>query len=198
MILFSSALASRLFIRFQHAGFSLEKVIFCRSFFSVDFTDIETGPTLAEAIELATFPDISGKPAHEREKWFDEYLTAILRRDLHMITKFEEFCILLMLRLLASRTGELEDDAAIAHHLKLDLETVEIYRSTFRPAFLSFELRPWRRNDRSRTVKSSKGYIADTLLLRHLLDRRFEDNHGKSAQLNLFDRIPDDPAPSME
>ena len=41
--------------------------------------------------------------------------------------------------------------------------------------FLNFDVEPWFRNIGKRLVKSPKGYLADTLLLCHMLDLDIED-----------------------
>lgn len=56
----------------------LGKGDFPERFFSVDFADARGGPTLGEAIESATFPEVSGEPAQKREEWFDGYIPATL------------------------------------------------------------------------------------------------------------------------
>lgn len=143
--------------------------------FSADFADLGKGPVLSEAIEFATFPEISGKPAHEREEWFDGYLTTILQRDVRTVAELEKIGTLpRLLRVLAARAGKLMNDSEIARDVGLNPVTSKSYRGILQAMFLSFDVGPWYRNVGKRLVKSSKGYIVDTLLLCHLLDRDFE------------------------
>ena len=143
--------------------------------FSADFADLGKGSALSEAIEFATFPEISGKPAREREEWFDGYLTTILQRDVRTVAELEKIGTLpRLLRVLAARAGKLMNDSEIARDVGLNPVTSKSYRGILQAMFLSFDVGPWYRNVGKRLVKSSKGYIVDTLLLCHLLDRDFE------------------------
>ena len=148
--------------------------------FSADFADLGKGPALGEAVESATFPEVSGKPALEREEWFDGYLTTILQRDVRTVAELEKIGILpRLLRVLAARAGKLMNDAEIARDVGLNPVTSKSYRGILQAMFLSFDVGPWYRNVGKRLVKSSKGYMVDTLLLCHLLDRSLEGPSGR-------------------
>ncbi len=163
---------------------------FLERLFSADFADIKTELTLTEAIELATFPDISGKPAHDRKKWFDDYLTTIIQHDSRIVAELKQTLVLQeLLMLLAARTGKLNDDATIAQDLGLSPFISKKYRHILESMFLSFEVRPWRQEVKNNTMKSSKEYIVDQLLFSHLLDCRLDGTQSKPIQLNLFDQI---------
>lgn len=155
---------------------------FPQRLFSADFADVGSGPTLGEAIGSATFPEISGEPARRREEWFDGYLTTILQRDVRTIAELEKIGILpRLLRALAARAGRLMNDAEIARDVGLNPVTSKSYRGILQAMFLSFDVEPWYRNVGKRLVKSAKGYITDTLLLCHLLDRSLEDLRGRRS-----------------
>ena len=153
---------------------------FLQRLFSADFADMENVPALDEAIESATFPEISGKPARERGEWFDGYLTTILQRDVRTVAELEKIALLpRLLRVLAARAGKLMNDAEIARDVGLNPVTSKSYRGILQAMFLSFEVGPWYRDVGKRLVKSSKGYIVDTLLLCHLLDRDLKGPRGR-------------------
>jgi hypothetical protein len=148
--------------------------------FSVDFADVEDELTLGEAMESATFPEISGKAAHNRGEWFDGYLTTILQRDVRTVAELEKIGLLpRLLRVLAARAGKLMNDAEIARDMGLSPVTSKSYRGVLQAMFLGFDVEPWYRNVGKRLVKSAKGYIIDTLLLCHLLDRDLEGPRGR-------------------
>ncbi len=148
--------------------------------FSADFADMGNGPTLSEAIQSATFPEISGKPARKRAEWFDGYLTTILQRDVRTVAELEKIGLLpRLLRVLGARAGKLLNDAEIAHDMGLNPVTSKSYRGILQAMFLGFDVQPWYRNIGKRLVKSAKGYIIDTLLLCHLLDRELEGPRGR-------------------
>ncbi|MCY4261937.1 MAG: DUF4143 domain-containing protein, partial [Candidatus Dadabacteria bacterium] len=120
------------------------------------------------------------KPVLKREEWFNGYLTTILQRDVRTIAELEKIDLLpRLLRVLAARAGKLMNDAEIARDMGLNQVTSKSYRSILRAMFLSFDVRPWYRNVGKRLMKSSKGYIMDTLLLCHLLDRDIASPRGR-------------------
>ncbi len=148
--------------------------------FSADFADVGDELTLGEAMESATFPEISGEPAHKRTEWFDGYLPTILQRDVRTVAELEKISLLpRLLRILAARAGKLMNDAEIARDMGLNPVTSKSYRGILQAMFLGFDVEPWYRNVGKRLVKSAKGYIADTLLLCHLLGRDLEGPHGR-------------------
>ena len=180
----SDSLVGRMSIRTLYPFSACEvfstKGDFPERLFSADFADVGNVPMLGEAIRSATFPEISGKPEHEREEWFDGYLTTILQHDVRTVAELEKIGILpRLLRVLAARAGKLMNDAEIARDVGLNPVTSKSYRGILQAMFLSFDVGPWYRNVGKRLVKSSKGYIVDTLLLCHLLDRSLEGLRGR-------------------
>jgi len=157
---------------------------FLERIFNLDFAGIKTDKMpLNDVMRLATFPEISGKPSRVRSEWFDGYLTTMLQRDVRMLSELEKIAVLpTMLRLLAARAGSLINDASIARDAGLNPVTSKSYRAILQAMFLTFDVQPWFRNISKRLVKSPKGYLADTLLLCHLLEWNLDD---------LCDRRPD-------
>lgn len=148
---------------------------FLTRLFKVDFA-FEGKRPLNEAVCAATFPEISGKGTHERSDWFEGYLTTLLQRDVRMLAELEKITLLpTLLRILATRAGNLMNDAEIARDIGLNPVTSKSYRAILQAMFLTFEVRPWYRNIGKRLVKSPKGYLIDTLLLCHLLDWDLEN-----------------------
>lgn len=149
---------------------------FLNNLFSADFSKIKSDISLNEVICAASFPEISGKKVRARKEWFEGYLTTILQRDVRMIAELEKIGLLpVMLRILASRAGNLINDANISRDIGLNAVTSRSYRKILEAMFLSFEVPPWYRNIGKRLVKSAKGYLIDSLLLCHLLDWELDD-----------------------
>ncbi len=139
--------------------------------FSLDFADIEDSPSVNDVIRSATFPEISGKPKRECDEWFDSYRMTILQREARIIGEVEKIDLLpKLLRILAARAGDLINDENIARDMRLKLTASKKYRGVLKAMFLTHDVLPWYRNIGKRLVKSSKGYLVDTLLLCHLLD----------------------------
>lgn len=158
---------------------------FLGSLFAADFSVLWGGGIpLGEVICSATFPEISGKGSRGGGEWFDGYLTTILMRDVRVIAELEKIGLLpTMLRILASRAGSLMNDAAISRDMGLNAVTSKSYRGILQAMFLCFDVRPWYRNIGKRLVKSSKGYLVDSLLLCHLLDWNLDDLRRQKPDL---------------
>lgn len=142
-----------------------------------DFDGInDRGLTITDAIKLATFPEIALKNARERTIWFDGYLTTILQRDVRQLADLEKISVLPnLLRILATRAGNLLNDSDIARDIGLNPVTSKFYRNVLKMMFLNFDVPPWFRNIRKRLVKAPKGFLIDTLMLCHMLDLDLED-----------------------
>lgn len=153
--------------------------------FSKDFSHLTNGDiTLEEAIRLATFPEISGKNGAAQNIWFDGYTTTILQRDVRMLLELSKITLLpSLLRILAARAGSLINDADIARDIGLNPITAKTYRKALQAMFLSFDVTSWYKNITKRLVKSSKGYLIDTLLLCHALGYEVEDLQLKNSIL---------------
>lgn len=147
------------------------------SMFNLDFSGIsDRGLGISDAIKLATFPEIVGKGGKERSIWFDGYLTTILQRDVKMLAGLEKTSALPnLLRLLATRAGNLINDSDIARDAGLNSVTGKFYRNMLKMMFLNFDVQPWLRNTGKRLVKAPKGYLVDTLMLCHMLDLNLKD-----------------------
>ncbi len=157
---------------------------FIQRLFQADFAPITKDITLPNAIGTATFPEISGKEMRAYSEWFDGYLTTILQRDVKLLAELEKIGRLpTMLRVLAARAGKLMNDADIARDVGLNSVTSKNYRVILQTMFLCFDLQPWYRNINKRLVKSSKGYLLDTLLLCHLLDWNIDDLKARKPEL---------------
>lgn len=142
-----------------------------------DFADLDDrGLNIVDAIKAATYPEIANKDLQTRNNWFDGYLTTILQRDVRLIADLEKVTVLPnLLRILASRAGNLINDADISRDAGLNPVTGKFYRSILKMMFLNFDVAPWFRNLNKRLVKSSKNFLTDTMLLCYMLDLNLED-----------------------
>lgn len=155
----------------KSSGSGLERLL------SMNFSGMDDkGLTLVQAISMATFPEIADKSGAERRIWFDGYLNTMLQRDVKMLAELEKISALpTLLRILAIRAGNLLNDSDISRDLGLTSVTVKSYRNILKMMFLSFDIAPWHRNVGKRLVKSPKGYLADSLMLCHMLDMDIAD-----------------------
>lgn len=143
---------------------------FIHRLFNQDFQADNTKHKIIDIMYHATFPEIANASINERTTWFDGYLTTILQRDVRALAEIEKLSVLPnLLRILANRAGGLINDAEISRDAGLNTVTCRNYKTLLKMLFLTLELAPWYRNIGKRLVKSSKGYVIDTLLLCHLL-----------------------------
>jgi predicted AAA+ superfamily ATPase len=145
--------------------------------FSMDFSGMDSrGVSVAEAIKGATYPEIFDKEHKEITTWFDGYISTILQRDVKMLADLEKISVLpSLLRVLASRAGNLINDADLSRDVGLNAVTGKFYRNILKMMFLTIDVPPWYRNIGKRLVKSSKGYLIDTLFLCYLLGLKLEE-----------------------
>ena len=149
---------------------------FLERLFSLDFADTKDSLPVNDVIQLATFPEISGKPTDEYGEWFDGYRVTIIQREGRVIGETGRIDLLLkLLRILATRPGDIVNDEKIARDMGLKLAAVRGYRDTLRAMFLTHDVSPWRRDIRRRLIRAPKGYLVDTLLLCHLLELDLAD-----------------------
>jgi predicted AAA+ superfamily ATPase len=153
--------------------------------FTLDFTNIDDrGIKLTDAIKLGTFPEISHKDAKDRSTWFDGYITTILQRDVKQLSELDKISVLPnLLRVLATRAGNLMNEADIARDVKLNPVTAKSYRTVLKNMFLTFDVAPWYKNIGKRLVKAPKGYFTDTLLMCHMLGLDIDDIEKNKPEL---------------
>lgn len=144
--------------------------------FSMDFSGLDVrNISLMEAIKAATYPEIFDKEDKGINIWFDGYVSTILQRDVKMLADLEKISVLpSLLRVLASRAGNLINDADLSRDVGLNAVTGKFYRNILKMMFLTIDVPPWYRNIGKRMVKSSKGYLIDTLFLCYLLGLKLE------------------------
>jgi predicted AAA+ superfamily ATPase len=126
--------------------------------------------SLVEKIKSATFPEISLSRNINADRWFDAYITTLLRRDIKEIANIEKPAdIPIMLEILASRTGSLINESSISRDCNVNLMTFRRYRGIPENMFVMNRVFPWFRNIGKRFVKSTKNYFTDTYMLCNLL-----------------------------
>lgn len=137
-----------------------------------DFSGIkhDSSHTLLEVMEAASYPELLHLPPDARETWFRNYVNKITLDDPQHIYRLEKAEYMpVLLQALATRVGNLINDADLARDAGLNPVTARTYRGLLGGTFITNFLRPWFRNINKRLVKAGKIYFHDTLLLAHLL-----------------------------
>ena len=122
----------------------------------------------ADSIATGGYPEVLRRT--RRNRWFSSYLESIIARDIRDITEVSRTDeIRQLLRLLASRTGSLENIANISKNSGIPKTTVKRYMSLLEAVFLYQPLEPWHRNIGKRAIKARKAHIGDTGIATWLL-----------------------------
>lgn len=126
-----------------------------------------------ELLEMAFrggYPEAITFDTRERRKWYLDYLSALLERDLKDIahiarlTAMEE-----LIKILAGWSSKLIDISAIGAGLSIQRPTVESYINALEVLFLIERVPPWTHTDYDRVGKHSKLYMCDSGLMTSIL-----------------------------
>jgi len=99
---------------------------------------------LLDVIKNSTFPEIALDKGINRIKWFDDYLTTIIQRDVKTLSDIRHpEKIVTLLSVLSHRPGAIMNDSTICSDVGLDRKTYEKYKAQILNTFLAFEVRPW-------------------------------------------------------
>jgi len=145
--------------------------------FTKDFSKIKTeSENLTRTIRSASFPELTQMPDKMIDSWFRNYVQKITLEDPKNIYNLEKAEYMpVLLQSLATRAGNLLNDANLGREIGLNSVTTRNYRALLNNTFVTYNLRPWYRNFTKRLVKSNKIYFHDTLLLCYLLQSTPED-----------------------
>lgn len=137
------------------------------------------------------YPQALLAPSAQRRRIFADYVTSTLTRDLRDIAdarKLDEMPRLL--RLLASRSGNLFVARNVASELGLTYETVQTYTRLLETVFLVRTVPAWRPGIGGREIHTPKVYLVDTGLLASALgadeQRVAEDDQFTGKLLENF------------
>lgn len=116
------------------------------------------------------YPSVQGLDQGELPIWFESYMTTILYRDvqdLAHITGLSEFPKLL--RVLATRVGNLLNIADISRSIDIPPTTLHRYFVLLQTLYITYLAQPWFINMGKRLTKTPKIYLLDSGFLSYLL-----------------------------
>jgi uncharacterized protein len=127
------------------------------------------GPVVSR-IAAGGYPEARKRSGSRRDRWFANYVTTTLDRDLRDISDAHKLDQMpRLLRLLASRAANLLNSNEVSKRLSLEHKTVRAYTGLLETVFLARVLPAWRPSIGSREGATPKIYIVDSGLLAHLL-----------------------------
>lgn len=117
------------------------------------------------------FPDALKAPNdHLRSKWFDNFVSTYLNRDLLLLGLNASPTIIRNLwSMIAHLNGQLFNASTLARSLGVTVPTVKRYVDFLEEAFLLKSLHPYTYNISKRLTKSPKIYLTDTGIFHHLI-----------------------------
>ncbi len=130
---------------------------------------------LYQTIIRGGYPLVQNYDDEGREEWFNSYITMILQRDVQDLAAISAISEMPhLLRLLASRVGNLLNVAELGRTTGIASTTLHRYMTLLETVFLVVFQPAWHSNLGKRLTKSPKTYLVDTGLLSFLLDIRIE------------------------
>lgn len=142
--------------------------------------------TRQQYIQLVTgggFPLALARPAGAgRNRWFDDYVTLVLERDVRELARIRQREQLpLLLRRVAAQTAQVLNVNAAASVLGMDRTVASDYLRLLEAAFLIHRLPAWGTTLRARAAGSPKVHLVDSGLAARLLRLSPERLEGKDA-----------------
>jgi uncharacterized protein len=137
----------------------------------------------------ASFPELLTLDTHAlRHTWCNSYVNTILQRDVRALVEIEKIKALPdLLRLIATRTGGLLNEAGLSRDTQLNHMTIKKYRILLESLFLTLSIPAWSKNLGKRLIKAPKLYIHDINILLYLLNT--ELTHLPIQNPTLFGQI---------
>ena len=129
------------------------------------------GKDLAKRIVKGGYPAMltRGTP-RRRAEWYRNYITTMIQRDVHDLSRIHSMDSLpRLLTLAAGQTARLLNVAMLAGPFQLSRPTIQDYLALLTGVFLMERLPPWHNNRMKRLVKAPKVHIGDTGLACALL-----------------------------
>lgn len=136
---------------------------------------------LLERLLAGGFPDaVIRTSARRRAAWFDNYIQAVLQRDVRELANIEQLTeIPNLLALLATRSGTLLNFAELSRTAAIAQSTLKRYFALLEMLFLVVRVPSWERNAGKRLVKAPKVFLPDSGLLNYLMGTTLESLSAK-------------------
>lgn len=117
------------------------------------------------------YPSIQNTTQETRQRWMQAYINSVLYRDIKDLAQIEKLTQLPnILKVLATRAGNLLNVAEISRELKMVDKTLHRYIALLETIFLISIQLPWSNNTTTRFIKSPKVYLVDSGLLAFLFN----------------------------
>lgn len=149
-------------------------------------SESEGRATHAERIAAGGFPSVIARSERRRNAWFEDYLAALVTRDIPDLVAVRRPDLLPVLLVhLAAGSGSLISMRPLARALAADEKTVRAYVRLLELLHLIVSVPAWTPGFAARAVRAPRLFVEDSGLLTHLLDAdatRISSDDGLSGR----------------
>ena len=143
--------------------------------------------TLVERVAAGGYPEPLTRTAARARRWYSQYTTAILDRDVRDIATIRDSGDLRrLLEMCAIRTATLLNSASLATDLGIARATLDGYFAILERMFLVRRLPAWHSNASRRLIKAAKLHVVDTGLGAALASLSPQDLNGSREKFGLL------------
>jgi uncharacterized protein len=130
------------------------------------------------------YPEVLKFSQRSRRSWHEDYIAALLERDLKDIAKIERHRAMQeLIKILCAWTGKYIDISSIGSHLSLSRNTLNSYINALEALFIVERVEPWTKVDYQRVGRQDKLFICDSGLACSLLRWRIDQVHMDSDRI---------------
>jgi predicted AAA+ superfamily ATPase len=124
-----------------------------------------------DSITVGGFPPVLTRSTFaSRSRWFDDYLSLSLERDVQELSKIRQAASLpSLLAKLAGQTGQVLNITRAASDVRLDVKTADSYLRLLEAIFLLYRLPAWGNTLTARSTASPKIHVLDSGVAARLL-----------------------------
>ena len=152
------------------------------------------GDELVHRVLRGGYPEaVSRKTEKRRKTWAQQYITALLQRDVREIANIDKLDNLpRFLNTIAQTAGQMCNYSQLGGQLNLDSKTTSRYISIFEQMYLLKRVDVWSRNHLKRIIKTPKLQFIDAGLLGTLIDLSYKEiqkdrtRFGKALETFVF------------
>ena len=142
---------------------------------------------IAEAVCSGGYPEPNTRTGPRARRWYQQYLNAIIQRDVKDIAAVRDVNEMIRLMgLLAYRTANLVNASNLSSDLGMDRETVEKYMTILERLFLIRRLPAWHKSNAKRLIKTPKAHVVDSGLAAMLNRLKIEDWQSQSRDFGAL------------
>jgi len=142
------------------------------------------------------YPEAVSLPERSRTGWHQDYVNALLERDLKDLVRIQRLDAMRnLLVVLAAWSSQYMDISKITNRLSIKRPTVETYITALEALFLAERVPAWTSTDYERVGSKDKLFVTDTGLMAAILDWRMDqvrfdsDRSGKLAETFVFTEL---------